>query len=233
MSIIEKLKWDTLFFGYEIGKVNIENVNQFDFDVFFDEVKRYSLVYIFSAEELPNDNFFLVDKKVLFKKSCKSGIEKHPEGYNFLSFNPTLHSLDQLINLALQSGVYSRFFIDKNFRNNEYYKLYKEWILKSISGEIDFDVIVATQDNIIVGLITLGKLNEKIAKIGLFAVDRNARGVGLGKHLISLAINKSYELGFDQINVFTQLNNIPAIELYKKTNFIMSDIINIYHYWNL
>lgn len=233
MPIIEKLNWDTTFFGYEIGKVNIGNIKLFNFDIFFDEVKKYSLVYVFSNDELQYSKFSFVDKKVILKRPCNFELDKHPDRYNFLSFNPSLHSSDQLIHLALQSGVNSRFFIDENFKKNEYNKLYKEWILKSISGEIAFDVLIATQDNSIYGLITIGKLNEKEAQIGLFAVDINARGAGIGKHLILLAINKCYKMGFDQINVTTQLNNIQAMNLYRKTNFIISETINIYHYWNL
>ena len=55
----------------------------------------------------------------------------------------------ELKDLALKSGVFSRFYLDENFNNNEYNKLYNIWIGKSITGEISFDIILAKDINIL------------------------------------------------------------------------------------
>lgn len=230
MNLIERVPWDSDFFGFEVGKFTVDKI--FDFASFENEAKKYRLVYIFSDCILEGENLKLVDKKVIFNQSIPLSIGL--SNYNKIeSFNSNLHDLDQLINLTLQSGIYSRFYTDENFKSNEYKKLYTEWILNCINGKLSFDILISVSNSKILGFCTISKKNNALADIGLVAVDKEARGKGLATELIyramQLAVNKSLK----SIQVVTQLNNLPAVKLYTKTNFKVKKITNIYHYWNL
>src|SRR5699024_10530423 len=121
------------------------------------------------------------------------------------SFNDTtyfdlkLHSYDELLNLTLQSGIYSRFNIDANFKNGEYQKLYTEWINKSIKKEMAIDIIVKIIKNKIVGFTTYNRKSKFIADIGLVAVDPQYRGQGIARELIERTIYDAYKSDFKQI----------------------------------
>ena len=54
----------------------------------------------------------------------------------------------------------------------------------------------------------------------------------IGKQLIKEAILRSYNAGFSEIQVVTQMNNLAAMNLYQSSNFNIKEITNIYHIWN-
>lgn len=232
MFEIEHLNWDTNFFGYNIGCIKIKDCDNFDIDHFLKRAATYKLVYIFSEEELNYRELKLVDKKVDFL--FESNDINVPTSFdsNIQSFNSSKHNKEELLTLGLKSGVYSRFNLDPNFKNNEYTRLYKEWILKSINGKLAFDIPVYVEDNQIIGFTTILHRSKVLAGIGLVAVKEAARGKGVGMALINQTIQRAREKQYRKIEVVTQLNNIPAVRLYQKSNFSMKQITYIYHYWN-
>ncbi|WP_340696529.1 GNAT family N-acetyltransferase [Flavobacterium gyeonganense] len=111
--------------------------------------------------------------------------------------------------------------------------MYIRWIENSLTDKSKFDVLVAVIDDLIEGFITLIKKSETVVEISLLAVSQESRGKGIGKQLIVESISRSKEAGLDEIRVTTQLDNIPAMSLYKSANFKIIESINIYHLWNL
>jgi len=228
---IERLEWDSLFFGYEVGKMQINNQEKLNLDFFFKQAKKFKLIYVFSESDLFISKFKLVDKKVIFHQEIKNfNSEKE---IVIESFNKDFHDFDQLKELALESGVYSRFLIDKNFKNNEYNKLYSRWIENAVDKINSFDVIIESKDEKIIGFTTLNKKSAILADLGLVAVSKEYRGLGIGKKIINESIQRSKQAGFKEIQVVTQLDNKAAIQLYTSANFKIAKITNIYHFWNL
>lgn len=233
MSEIKYLEWDSSFFGYPIGKLEIKSSTDLDFSNFLREASNYRLVYIFSKEIIFYKNFNLVDKKVVYIQKNISSFERNGSKNKIQSFNSKFHDLNQLLALTLESGKYSRFNLDANFNNKEYSKLYTEWIKNSIKGKLAFDILVCVEAEQMLGFTTIGKKSENLADIGLVAVDKKARGKGIATDLINKTIERAADENYPNIQVVTQANNIPATKLYSKTNFVLKEQINIYHYWNL
>jgi len=221
--MIEFLEWDSSFFSMKIGKVFLnENIN------LLEKENDYDLIYLYSdRDDLP---FPLVDEKVTFEIENLNNITVCTDD-NIQLFNED-DNYSELLNLSFQSGEYSRFKNDKNFKNGEYEKLYKEWIDKSISKEIAREILVYKINNKIAGFTTLGVKND-ISEIGLVGVDKNYRGKGIGISLINTTINKAKFYGSNSIQVVTQLNNLPAVNLYSKAGFKIKNIKYIYHIWKL
>ncbi|HWW39895.1 GNAT family N-acetyltransferase [Pedobacter sp.] len=233
MNCIERVDWDSNFFGFEIGRITIDDLNGFNYKDFKNESEKYRLVYVLSKDNLNLNNLTLVDNKVVFHRENISNINRLSFTENMVLFDERKHDVDQLVSLALESGVYSRFYLDKNFKNGEYRKLYTEWILKSINGELAFNILIANEKSKILGFTTIVKKNEILADIGLVAVHKDARGRGIGMGLINKTIEIARESNFKEIQVVTQMDNIPARKLYTNANFVIKDNINIYHFWNL
>ncbi|MBD3629503.1 GNAT family N-acetyltransferase [Cyclobacterium sp.] len=229
---IERLEWDSNFFGYEIGRLIIKDPEEFQIVEFENEAKNFKLVYLISSSEFNFEKLKLVDKKVIFRQDKILDIKPPLYKNKIVSYNKNSHDEIQLINLTLESGKYSRFNIDKGFKNNEYFNLYRSWIQNSISGKLAFEILITLDVNKITGFATLAKKDDDLADIGLLAVDKDYRGRGIATELVLSAIEKAKEEKFRSIQVVTQMDNKPAIKLYTKTNFLIKEISNIYHYWN-
>ena len=235
MDSIKILKWDSSFFGYKVGLLEIENVEDFNYNIFFEQAKQFRLVYIYSNNKIKNNQLTLVDEKMTFWKLINPGVVKKEESANpsISSFEPGYNNLEQLKELTLLSGIYSRFYVDPNFVNQEYQSLYLEWINKSIEKILAFDTLIYSIQEKIAGFITISKKTQILADIGLLAVDSSFRGQGVASQLINAAIVAALTEGFTEMQVVTQSKNYPAISLYTKANFEITGITNIYHYWNL
>jgi dTDP-4-amino-4,6-dideoxy-D-galactose acyltransferase len=231
MFKIERLNWDSSFFGYEVGKVEVNNSSFFDLDDFIQKTKDFKLIYLFSKQVLNLPQIIEVDRKVVLSQFCTK--IKEENNTKLQSFNAEKHRFDELKKLALESGIYSRFYIDKNFKNREYEKLYTRWIENAVNNDLTFDIVIAVNNNSIIGFATLNKKNSLLADIGLVAVSKDSRGLGVGKQLMQEAILRSKKAGFKEIQVVTQMNNIAAMNLYQSANFKIKEVTNIYHYWNL
>jgi dTDP-4-amino-4,6-dideoxy-D-galactose acyltransferase len=229
MNKIQYLEWDSKFFGYKIGKIIFdENIN--DTQLKFDQ-EDYQLIYLFSKEKLNNEfqkkiNANLVDIKIEF---IKKAVVVNSEFANHLEIKKINHITDDLLQLVYESGVYSRFKLDQNFKNNEFEKLYEAWINKALN---DFNsmVIGAFIDSKIVGFISLG-IKQGIADIGLIAVDEHARGKHLGTLLLGEANNFAIKNNSEYLTVVTQENNIQAMKFYERNGFSVDKKNYIYHLW--
>ena len=231
--MIKQLNWDTEFFGYKVGQIIMSNNKKFSASAFQTYVNDYKLIYVLSSEKVAVNGLKLVDKKVTFqqKTSIKDDLNKNPSA-KIESFKEGVHDYESLKKLALSSGENSRFKIDENFKNNEYSKLYNQWINNAVYKDKAMDILIY-RDKEILGFTTIEKKSKYLAVIGLVAVSEQERGKGIASKLIESSINRAFELGFKTIQVATQFENIPAMRLYEKCDFKIKDITYIYHYWNL
>ncbi|MCF8296583.1 MAG: GNAT family N-acetyltransferase [Bacteroidales bacterium] len=226
--MIEKLDWDSEFFGYPVGRIILDESENNELALLLKEQNQYRLVYIVSKKVLPVlENIFLTDRKVVFVKS----LNKDTKACSLIEFDTAIHSYSELLDLALLSGIYSRFRNDKNFRNNEFSRLYKQWIDNSISND-NTNVLIEIKKGRIAGFITVENKPEKRAQIGLIAVNEEFQGQQIGSLLVKESEYKAIENGNEFMQVTTQSLNIPAVRLYEKSNYHISSISYIYHYWN-
>ena len=234
-SLIKKLEWDSNFFGYNVGKVIVSDYKNFNKKEFQSQIENYRLLYVYSKHKIIINGFKLVDKKITFSQKL-SNLRMSNSAFDkeIRTFDKNQDQLNDLKELAIESGVYSRFNIDKNFSNNEFKKLYNEWILSSLSKKNALNVFICLNKyRKIIGFVTVVKKSRNVSSIGLIAVKKNARGMGVAKQLISKAIQESIKNNYKEMEVITQEDNLPAMELYKKTNFQIKNKTNIYHFWNL
>lgn len=226
--MINRLDWNSECFGYEVGRMEVDHPEDFSPGELPAITKGFKLVYIFSKDEVSAryDNFILADRKVLLKR------ETHMLTDDFSDIRSYQENVtEQLLKLAFQSGEFSRFKTDKAFRNNEFQKLYSEWIKNSVDRTIADDLFIFGEVNDIQGFITLSKKGT-VADIGMVAVDSAYRGRGIGSVLVRYAVDRAYKMGYHEIQVVTQYENRAAMAIYEKNGFSLSDLTYIYHYRN-
>jgi ribosomal protein S18 acetylase RimI-like enzyme len=229
-----KLTWDSDFFNKKIGRIEFKN----DYLNLVENLEKafkqqYDLVYVFGHKntDIPNwilskFNGKLVDKKILFAAQIEDLQTKNTVEINeFQEKNGNL-----LYELAYLSGKYSRFRLDENLEIENFKRLYREWIDKSVSRQIAKKVFVYEENKQIKGMITL-EIKEKVANIGLIAVDETLQGKGIGMSLIDACVRYCKSENIITLDVPTQLDNAQACKFYEKCGFTEKSIQNIYHFW--
>lgn len=171
----------------------------------------------------------LVDRKTTLTKEL-------PQGDGKPALPPEVTLLENrdvsadLIDLALASGAFSRFKLDKNFRQGEFENLYTVWITRSVKREIADAVYIIRPHNDILGLITLASLDRAV-DIGLLAVAGGQRGKGYGRALVEAASFQAAQNGLGTISVKTQLDNAAAVAFYRGCGFSIAAVDYIFHVW--
>jgi len=227
--MIKKLDWDTNFFGYAVGQTKINWDDEKSKNALFKEANKFKLVYLVSDKEMNPavKGSELVDIKTKLRKEVS--IDEDCSTLHLTEYDGGDHG--QLKKLALQSGIYSRFKKDPNFTNNEFEKLYMKWIVDSIKKTVADNVIVYKEnENDYRAFVTL-KYKEDHAEIGLIAVDEQSRGKGVGFALLSYVNNLTKDMGLNKIEVTTQFENLPAMNLYQKAGYKIISKKFIDHLW--
>ena len=238
---IEYLEWDSAFFSLNIYRLISSELFDSNFLVDFENFiieNNVDLVY-FESKILFDDLFLnsnvleakLVDKKTTYEKTS---LFKVMDNFSFKTINDIEidEKKEEIINLAHESGIYSRFKIDTKFSQLDYERLYEKWILNSLNREIAKEIIFYEIDGEIAGLVTLGAKNE-IGDIGIIAVNKKHRGLGIAGKMMSCAENWFFENDYSNIQVVTQGNNLPAKSLYESCNFNLKQENYFYHIWKI
>ena len=91
----------------------------------------------------------------------------------------------------------------------------EEVIIKQ-GGHIFFYV---EADNIL-GTFALIKISEKEYELGKMAVDKNARGKGIGQHMMQFCVSFAKNMGWSKIILYSNTSLKNSIYIYKKYEFI-------------
>lgn len=237
-ELFRLLDWDSKFFGYKVGQIKASHLTPDKLKRLLDYLSNnaFRLIYwsVDPKDKISNkaakiNNGFLTDKKITYLKDLSNYLDEDMNRQHLRSY---LHKpLNRhLISLALQAGLYSRFAYDKNFKHNEFTRLYTKWIERSLNGEIALDIIVYIYKNIERGLVTL-ESKSGYGSIGLLTVDKKYRGYGIGKQLVKAALAQFKHLGMKKVKVSTQKDNIIACQFYEKLGFVEESLQNVYHFW--
>lgn len=231
------LDWDTHFFGFKIASVKSPEIGLQKLNNIIRELREqdFKLAYCFvdPDDTISNDSLrqisgFLADEKVTFSIDLTNASSLTTDDH--VSAYKLNNTTEKLKNLALQSGLYSRFRIDPDFKNNEYERLYTEWIEKSVERKLANEVLVYSEGNELFGFITL-IIRGNTGSIGLIAVDENQRGKAVGRKLVSAALEYFRDHKVTTVDVVTQKANNSACRFYESCGFKIKSILNIYHLW--
>lgn len=234
MFVIEDKVWDSAFFGFKTGELTFSG----DMDAFslaLNQAKHdnYRLLYWkipiedFAANQIAASNkLFLGDTKTVFELP---GSEIQPQKINPVKkWTETVN--ENLISLGISSGKYSRFKNDPLLPKNSFEKMYREWVLQSLNGNMGDEIYFIGDAADPIAMVTIAFKNQ-FAEIGLIAVKQEYQQQGYGKLLVEFVENITFEKKLNHLIVATQLSNLPAIKLYEKCGGKIIKQENIYHIW--
>lgn len=230
MKKIKRLNWDSDFFGRETGKMNVDGSWPDS-----DSLHHYELVYLYSNSKVPDEvicsylkefEIFEAGPQLKFGKEVTNA--PTPEGIRIAKANEIHHT--ELQELALSSGVYSRFRLDPHMESGKFRELYLLWLENSLKKILADETYVITVNDETAGFISLRSQNTNTV-IGLIAVSKRFQGQGLGTQLLQQAESHAKKEGMKYLFVSTQFQNSAAVALYEKYGFKLKEESYLYHLW--
>lgn len=241
MAIIEKLNWDSNFFGKRIGRVQLIDEKDFDPEIFLIEAKEsFDLIYIFSYQQMISHpkiqmaQLELADIMITMTKPFNR--KEYLPGY--YDFRTTLSSkeLNECYEIAEQTSVVSRFFKDPIAGERKTKELYRKWIDNALNQSFSDGLFIEKTEDRIIGIHLIKTIKEE--KTGIFTltgVNTNFKNTGIGTKLWQQSF--SYWANQEDINVIKSpfsFQNKASFNFHLKMGF--NRIIEtkfIYHFRNI
>lgn len=244
--MISYLGWDTEFFGFRVGQVfdsQMGDMELADLERLISQ-QQYRLVYVMVPDmqlaerqqqtlafhqKMQQAGLRPVDQKIVYEKEVNNCLKK--SRHSQVSAETRIPVSEKLQSLALIAGQHSRFSHDPRFPRHLFTRLYIEWLLKSLTGELASEVLVWLDEfRVIQGFITI-QHRQNVSVIGLIAVDESSRGKQVGKTLLQAAEASTARTGNQYLQVATQLHNQAACSFYENYGFALKTQTTIYHWW--
>jgi dTDP-4-amino-4,6-dideoxy-D-galactose acyltransferase len=232
VTYVERLDWDSSFFGFPIGKVRGDlPANELEFAVQEADERRYWCIFLLvgaddhglldSALEcgfVVRDIRVELDRPVAGHPAAKVGLRTgRPE------------DLPRLRAIAHDRFRGTRFFTDKHFPAERSVALYEEWISKGVKNQPGWIAIVT--DDVDGFVVCHADRPSGIGSIILIGVTQDMDNKGIGGALVAGAGEFFSHASLVTAKVVTQGHNIAAQRLYQTYGYRTSDISLWLHRW--
>lgn len=242
IGLVDRLDWDSHFFGLNIATLHPRRVR--------DSIMRFALAkcaeeridclyYLCDCNDAESvklaeaNRFHFVDIRLEFEiclnKAPPWTAEPPTAGTEIRTARES--DIPELAKIAEESYVHSRYYFDRRFPIELYRRFYRDWVAKSVRGQFEKVAFVATVDGRAAGYVTCGPKGLNRGRIGLVGISPLHQGRGLGKQLIARAFAWFREQNLPMVEVVTQGRNIPAQRLYQSCGFRTGRANLWYHKW--
>lgn len=230
---IEKLDWDTGFFGFNVARIKNDSLWQ-DTNLKLENIFKQNVeLGVFTSskpgfEKFDNKyyNITNVYNRVPIIKEVKLITPVHQ---NISSYSEKFPCKD-LIELAKLAGKEGRFGKDLRISEETYNEIFEQWITNSVNRSVADDVLVYEIDDRVVGFGSI-KIEGENGYAPLFAVNRAFEGKGVSFALMRAIENNLIEKGCKYLVSGTQENNKKALAAFKRFGFELQSIQYVFHLW--
>ena len=240
--IIQKLDWDTEFFGFKIGKVTIPEEGVFDWSAFKAEAKaeNYNLIYVFKTQSvLPNDillnaHLDLVDIQMTMSRKFEKEQYLDIEYEMRTELNPS--EREQCYYIAEETAKVSRFYKEKNIGEAKTKELYRKWIDNALNKSFSDGIFLDKRSGDVSGLHIIKTDREnKTGYFTLTGVNPNYKRMGIGHYLWMQSFAYwAKEADIEIVKSPFSLQNKESLNFHLKRGFDkIEEIKYVYHYRNI
>jgi GNAT superfamily N-acetyltransferase len=237
--------WDSRFFGFPIGNLEIPaDFARDELDAVLREAHtKFRLVAVTLTGNGP-DNLSVAAaqcpcyaRQLLYKKQTRTNvgiIDPHIRTYT------STFCTSALERLAVQSGTFSRFRLDPEL-SQHYEQLFLAWIHNAITKELADSVWTWVENGQHAGMVTIrcakranpdtGEI-EREGRIGMLTVDSKYRRHGVGQSLLEACDYWCSSLDIPVNAIVVQKDNEAVSSLCQKVGFKLDGERSIYHYWS-
>lgn len=243
---VVSVPWDSHHFEIPIARIISPDLNDDALAAVlsFAKSEGFDLVYwgTRSGCDLPQNllrkfSGLLVDRKAAFHKKhmpelISDPVEKLNPSLKVVEYTQSLPT-EQLLALAVQSGIHSRFNVDSYIPKEKFESMYHIWMKRSVAHELADVVFVVMNPSSIeqyLGVIT-ASVEHGVGQIGLISVFQPYQGQGIGSLLMHAMDEWMHANDVNEKVVVTQQDNITACNLYSRFGYRLESLKNFYHFW--
>ena len=242
LSVVDKLNWDSDFFGINIARLNHTQITKklIDYSLKICRQAKIKCLYFRSLTTDPltiqlaeSNGFHFANVRVTYTLDTKQMRFSRPNTKAKSSRLRLSDSKDLPRLLRMSKNLYrdSRFYFDKNFSDYICDKYYNEWIRKlATSKKKSSGVYVLSVGQEIAGYLGY-EVEFGTIFIVLAGVGQNYQRQGIGTALLGAFIQKMTRQGYHKYEVVTQGRNIGSQRLYQSYGFKISASEIDYHKW--
>lgn len=231
--IIQSLPWDSEFFGFSIGSLDVPSTAVPDDIIPTLESCDFEVVYV-QVENPTSDQLELfsklaplADHKIVYEKQISTEEVVLTEPIPPYKGGIT----DALVELVWACGLQSRFCLDPQFHPH-YRRFYRKWLVNSIERDLADVTFVHRVDNSQIGFVSAAA-KDAFGQIELISVDTAYRRQGIAGQLLQNDQFWCQQAGLNWVRVDTQERNTAACRLHEKHGYRIAKTVGVYHYWKL
>lgn len=231
------LDWDSRFFGHGVARVRGDTLTPdraADIDAWSRRTGASLLYFLARADDPPTiraaeaAGYRLTDVRMTFERQATTE-DREPLTRAVRPYEED--DLRALRALARVSYRDSRFYQDDRIPREKADGLFELWTENACRGSPSH-VRVAEVAGRVAGYATIdARADERLARIGLIAIDESFRGRGLGRALVESALTCAASWKLDRVEVVTQGRNVAAQRLYQRCGFLTRGVQLQYHKW--
>jgi len=205
-------------------------------NLFNKQLEKLQATKIFLYSKVPTDRlshvhflekfgFKLIDTNIKFNRLLTTRVNiKYSDNCSIRLTEPG--DENEVANIAENNFRFSRFHLDAEVDNNIADMIKGKWVENYYNGKRGDMMIVACVSEKIAGFLLLIK-NDQTLVIDLIAVDAQHQRKKIASDMINYAI---WNFDFSELQVGTQVGNIPSIRLYENMGFRMIASEYVFHF---
>jgi ribosomal protein S18 acetylase RimI-like enzyme len=230
---IERLEWDSDFFGFGVGRVAAARLAPRDAAGCARRARELGLrcLYFLADSGDPESwraaigaGFDPIDIRVELDRELPLAGQAPDCALAGES------DLSALIHLARGTFTESRFFRDRRFPSGKAEELFSLWVRRGVSHSDSFTVLSRSSGEPS-GFVSARITSIESGRIELVAVSPALRGQGVGLRLLDSCMGELARRGARRIFVVTQGSNAAAQRLYERAGFRTRSVGLWFHGW--
>lgn len=237
--LVERLDWDSEFFGREIGRARIGRLDASLAERLAYDARAAGLACVYFAAAA--DDFetvvaaeglgcHLVDVRVVLERPADAAPPPPLGDADFRIAPGREADLPRLEAIAIDVARASRYAADPRFPREETERLYRTWIRNAWNGYVDAVLVAQGREGEVLGFVC-PKMHGELCDLQLVGVASAQRQRKVGRGLVSAGITWGHENGASRLQVVTQGRNVPAQRLYQQLGFLTTEVKLFYHLW--
>lgn len=235
--ILEKLNWDSDFFGLKVGRLIVSDSEVFDSISFDKQVvfEDFDLVYVVSLNKFLD--FDLISRPLYSLMDIQITMSKKANPTECVDYPFELRTslskmeLDECYAIVEQTASVSRFFKEPLIGPEKTKQLYRRWLDNALNTNFADGIIISKKDSNIVG-VHIVKTDSEIGHCSVIGVSENEKGSGIGRDLWFQALSYWNSKGnIKEYSVPFSIQNSASFNFHLKIGFNkIEEVKYIYHY---
>ncbi len=192
------------------------------------DVGDLSLVHGYEAA-----GFQLMDTLMYYGRNLSDVAPPPASGNTTIRFAESSDA-EQIASLASVGfrGYVGHFHVDPRLEEKDADAAYIEWAEKSVETlSANTPILVASNDDVVTGFLTLSGYEEEVAHLVLSAVDTTQQGRGVYRALISHALHEAALAGCERVSTSTQINNYAVQRVWARQGLLHERSVYTLHKW--